>query len=128
MTCFSFSVELELPRLASDTRPFLRLLLADGVPGVAGVLPPEEGVLLVAGVPGDRDLPGVPGVLTVPCTGAWLREDLWVGVRCAGRPLCSISWQLGPIFSGCVNFKFKTSLNFCFYSKWILQTVTEAFL
>ena len=90
MTCFSFSVELELPRLDRETRPFLLLLLADGVPGVAGVLPPEDGVRLAAGVPGVRvlagvpgvlDLPGVPGVLTVPWTGAWLREDLWFGVR-----------------------------------------------
>ena len=85
MTCFSFSAEL--PRL--DTRPFLLLLLAEGVPGVAGVLPPEDGVLLVAGVPGVLDLPGVPGVLTAPCTGAWLRPGRWV-VRCAGKPLWSI--------------------------------------
>ena len=83
MTCFSFSVEF--PRL--PTRPFL-LLLVDGVPGVAGVLPPEEGVLLVAGVPGVLDLPGVPGVLT-PCTGAWLRPALWDG-RWEGKPLWSI--------------------------------------
>ena len=93
-TCFSFSVELEVPRLASDTRPFLRLPLTEGVPGVAGVLPPEEGVLLVAGVPGVRERPGVPGVLTElelrPWTGAWLRVDLWVGVRWEGKPLWSI--------------------------------------
>ena len=83
--CFSFSVELEVPRLASDTRPFLRFPLAEGVPGVAGVLPPEDGVRLVTGVPGVLERPGVPGVLTElelrPWTGAWLRVDLWVGVR-----------------------------------------------
>ena len=83
MTCFSFSVEF--PRLATL---FLLLLVADGVPGVAGVLPPEEGVLLVAGVPGVRDLPGVPGVLT-PWTGAWLLPGLWDG-RWEGKPLWSI--------------------------------------
>ena len=88
-------MELEFPRLASDTRPFLRLPLAEGVPGVAGVLPPEDGVLLVAGVaPGVRERPGVPGVLTAlelrPWTGAWLRADLWVGVRWEEKPLWSI--------------------------------------
>lgn len=61
---FSFSPELELlPILARETLAFRLSLLADGVPGVAGVRPPEEGVLLVPGVPGVLDLPGVPGVL-----------------------------------------------------------------
>ena len=53
----ALSPEPELPRLAR--RPFL---LVDGVLGVAGVLPPDEGVLLVTGVPGVLFLPGVPGV------------------------------------------------------------------
>lgn len=56
---FSFSLspeEEELPMLARETRPFL---LLEGVPGVAGVRPPLEGVLLVG--------PGVPGVADRPC-------------------------------------------------------------
>ena len=64
---FSLSPELELlPMLARDTRPLRRSRLVEGVPGVAGVCPPLEGVLLAPGVPGVRDLlPGVPGVLAV---------------------------------------------------------------
>ena len=78
---FSLSPELELlPMLARDTLPFLLSLLVDGVPGVAGVLPPLEGVLLGPGVPAVLDrllgvpgvlgvLPGVPGVLVGVATG-----------------------------------------------------------
>jgi len=71
---FSFSPELELlPILARETLAFRLSLLADGVPGVAGVRPPEDGVLLVPGVPGVLDLPGVPGVLP-----GVLEDPLWV--------------------------------------------------
>ena len=64
---FSRSPELELePILANDTLPLRRSLLVEGVPGVAGVRPPLEGVRLVPGVPGVLDLLfGVPGVLGV---------------------------------------------------------------
>jgi len=62
------------------------------VPGVAGVRPPEEGVLLAPGVPGVLDLPGVPGVLP-----GVLEDPLWFlpfrcpAVRWLGIPFCSIS-------------------------------------
>ena len=73
----ALSADPELPRLVRDTRPFL--CLVEGVPGVAGVRPPDDGVLL--GVPGPGVLvlpvPGVPGVLALlealsrPSPGAW---------------------------------------------------------
>ena len=50
------SAEPEPDMLDSDTRPFC-LRCPDGVLGVPGVLPPEEGVRLVTGVPGVRVLP-----------------------------------------------------------------------
>lgn len=62
------------------------------MPGVAGVRPPEEGVLLAPGVPGVLDLPGVPGVLP-----GVLEDPLWFlpfrcpAVRWLGIPFCSIS-------------------------------------
>ena len=93
--CLS-GLSVELPRLVSDTRPFL--LWPEGVLGVLGVLPPDDGVLLVTGVPGVRDLPGVPGVRAEerPWIGAWYRPLRCVGVRWLeeGRPFCSITMIL----------------------------------
>ena len=100
----ALSADPELPRLLRDTRPFLRPP-AEGVPGVAGVRPPEDGVRLVTGVPGVvRVLPGVPGVLATvdpppdrPCIGAWCLLLLWVGVRWwCGRPF----WSMPDYCSG----------------------------
>ena len=98
------SPELELfPRLASAIRPFLRSLewstrpAVAGVPGVAGVRPPELGVLL-EGVPGVRDLPGVPGVRLddaeepEPRVGeAACREES--PARRSLQPFWSMSWK-----------------------------------
>lgn len=93
---FSFSLSPEeelLPMLARDTRPFL---LLEGVPGVAGVLPPLDGVrLVVPGVPGVGGgarpcaLParGRPGVLVV-------RLGVPLGVR--GVPAADVRPTRGP--------------------------------
>ena len=83
----ALSAEPELPRLVSDTRPFL--CLVEGVPGVAGVRPPDDGVRLGVPDPGVLVLPvpGVPGVLAAlearsrPCMGAWCLPLRCVGVR-----------------------------------------------
>ena len=75
----ALSADPELPRLVRDTRPFLCLVEGVPGPGLAGVRPPDDGVLL--GVPGPGVLvlpvPGVPGVLALlearsrPSMGAW---------------------------------------------------------
>lgn len=109
---FSFSLSLEdeeLPMLARDTRPFL---LLDGVPGVPGVLPPLDGVLLVPGVPGAvarpcallaRDRPCVPAVrFGVPPAGVRgvvppVRPIRGPEDRRFPKPFCSMSGrEAGP--------------------------------
>jgi len=109
----SLSPELELlPMLARETLPFLLSRLVEGVPGVAGVLPPLDGVRLGPGVPPVLDpgvpavldlllgvpgvlgvLPGVPGVLVGVATGVlpvlWLDEE-----RMLCTPFCSMSLEI----------------------------------
>ena len=101
------SPELELlPMLVRDILPFRlsldwSVLPCAGVPGVAGVLPPELGVLL-DGVPGVRHLPGVPGVrLGVPEGEGPVCRDPKDGARRLLCPEPSMSWRGLHSMVGC---------------------------
>lgn len=101
---FSLSPELELlPMLARETLPLRLSRLVEGVPGVAGVLPPLEGVRLGPGVPAVLDLllgvpgvlgvlPGVPGVLVGVATG--VLPVRWLEERMLCTPFCSMSLEM----------------------------------